>query len=257
MEDVLVIKGKIRNLKIEESKIHPLKNLKVQAAGSAILGTLAASSTLMTNAPVLMMAAKGVDAKTFIGEVDGVRIIGQFTTVKFKESDSLIWVISEEKEQGRHLAYSVLDPKTGLLYMMYEMGRSLKNLYVSTIKSFFFLFLFLFLFFSFLFLFLNFLDGGGGDYIRYGGIIFLSCFIFSTVFMLGYITIGNSIISLSKISERIFDKLGFENPKSQDFFQKSLLDMDGMHASVMEYRKNLKGPDPYPEDYFDKKKVSE
>ena len=75
--------------------------------------------------------------------------------------------------------------------------------------------------------------------------------------MLGYITIGNSIISLSKISERIFDKLGFENPKSQDFFQKSLLDMDGMHASVMEYRKNLKGPDPYPEDYFDKKKVSE
>ncbi|QER40085.1 hypothetical protein F2A31_10295 [Acinetobacter suaedae] len=23
--------------------------------------------------------------------------------------------------------------------------------------------------------------------------------------------------------------------------------------SVMEYRKNLKGPDPYPEDYFDKK----
>ena len=144
---MIKIEGRVRNLQIEDSKIHPLKNLKVQAAGSAILGTLAASSTLMTSAPILMMAAKGVDAKTFIGEVDGVRVIGQFTTVKFKENDSLIWVISGEKEQGRHLAYSVLDPKTGLLYMMYEMGRSLKNLYVSTIKSIFFLFLFIFLFF--------------------------------------------------------------------------------------------------------------
>ncbi|KQE90508.1 putative type VI secretion system effector [Acinetobacter lactucae] len=242
------IEGRIKNLKIEDSKIHPLKNIKAQAAGSTMLGTLAASSTLMTNTPILMMASRGVDTKTFIGEVDGVRIIGQFTTVKFKENDLLIWVISEEKEQRRHLAYSALDPKTGLLYMMYEMGRSLKNLYISTIKSAFFLFLFLFL---------NFLDGGGGDYIKYGGIIFLSCLIFSIIFMLGYITIGNSVISLSKISEKIFDKLDFETPRNQDFFQKSLLDMDGIHISVMEYRKNLKGHDPYPEDYFSKNTTSE
>ncbi len=104
-----------------------------------------------------------------------------------------------------------------------------------------------------LFLFLNFLDGGGGDYIKYGGVIFLSCLIFSIIFMLGYITIGNSVISLSKISEKIFYKLGFQAPENQDFFQKSLIDMEGIHVSVMEYRKNLKGPDPYPEDYFDKK----
>jgi hypothetical protein len=30
-----------------------------------------------------------------------------------------------------------------------------------------------------------------------------------------------------------------------------------VHVSVMEYRKNLKGPDPYPEDYFDKKRAVE
>ncbi|WP_019384619.1 putative type VI secretion system effector [Acinetobacter venetianus] len=153
MADLRVIKGKIKNLQIEESKIHPLKNLKEQAAGSAILGTLAASSTLMTNAPILMMASRGVNAKTFIGEVEGVRVIGQFTTVKFKENDSLIWVVSEEKEQGRHLVYSVLDPKTGLLYMMYEMGRSLKNLYINTTKSVLFLFFFFLLFFLCFFFF--------------------------------------------------------------------------------------------------------
>ena len=51
------------------------------------------------------------------------------------------------------------------------------------------------------------------DYVKYGGRIVLSCFVFSIIFMLGYIVIGNSVISLSKISEKTFDKLGFENPK--------------------------------------------
>ncbi|MCU4370206.1 putative type VI secretion system effector [Acinetobacter courvalinii] len=254
---MIKIEGRVKNLQIEDSKIHTLKNIEKQAVGSAMLGTLASSSTLMTNAPIMLMAARGIDAKTFTCEVSDYKVIGQFTTVHFKDNDPLILVISEEKEQGRHLVYSVLEPKTGLLYMMYEMGRSLKKLYISTVKSIFLLFLSLFTFFSVLFLFLNFLDGGGGDYIKYGGVIFLSCLIFSIIFMLGYITIGNSVISLSKISEKIFYKLGFQAPENQDFFQKSLIDMEGIHVSVMEYRKNLKGPDPYPEDYFDKKKVSE
>ncbi|MCJ8162165.1 putative type VI secretion system effector [Acinetobacter zhairhuonensis] len=246
---MIKIEGRVRDLKIEDSKVYPFKNIEKQAVGSAILGTLASSSALMTNAPIMLMAARGIDAKTCTCEVSGYKVIGQFTTVQFKENDPLILVISEEKEQGRHLAYTILDPKEGLLYMMYEMGRSLRKLYKSTIMSS----LFLFLFFSIFFILLNYLDGGGMDYVKYGGIIFLSCFVFSIIFMLGYIVIGNSVISLSKISEKIFDKLGFENPKNQDFFQKSLLDIDGIHVSVMKYRKNLKGLDPYPEDYFDKK----
>jgi len=47
-------------------------------------------------------------------------------------------------------------------------------------------------------------------------------------------------------------KLGFENPKEQDFYNDFLTD-NGVQISVMKYRKNLKGQDPYPEDYFDKK----
>jgi hypothetical protein len=37
----------------------------------------------------------------------------------------------------------------------------------------------------------------------------------------------------------------------------ALMTKDGVHVSVMEYRKNLKGPDPYPEDYFCKNTISE
>ncbi|WDZ53085.1 hypothetical protein LF296_10420 [Acinetobacter vivianii] len=53
------IEGYVRNLQSEDSKIHPLKNIGKQAVGSAMLGTLASSSTLMTNAPIMLMAARG------------------------------------------------------------------------------------------------------------------------------------------------------------------------------------------------------
>lgn len=53
------IKGHVRNLQIEDSKIYPLKNIGKQAVGSAMLGTLASSSTLMTNAPIMLMATRG------------------------------------------------------------------------------------------------------------------------------------------------------------------------------------------------------
>jgi len=51
------------------------------------------------------------------------------------------------------------------------------------------------------------------------------------------------------LSEQIFKKLGFECPEEQDFYNEFLTDV--------KYRNKLKGQDPYPEDYFDKKKVSE
>ncbi|ENW79841.1 hypothetical protein F909_02945 [Acinetobacter sp. ANC 3929] len=62
-------------------------------------------------------------------------VIRQFTTVQFQENDPLIIVVSDEKEQERHLAYSILDPQSGLLYMLYEMGRSLKKSYKNIWQS--------------------------------------------------------------------------------------------------------------------------
>lgn len=147
---MLVVENCVRNLKVEDSKIHPFKNIEKQAVGTAMVGALTASSSLATNAPIMMMAARGEDAKSFTCEVGDYRVIGQFTTVQFKNGDELVWVISEEKEQGRHLVYATLDPKTGLLHMINEMGRSLKCGYISIIKTAFGVSLFFLIFINFI-----------------------------------------------------------------------------------------------------------
>ncbi|CAM9283433.1 hypothetical protein [Acinetobacter bereziniae] len=55
-----------------------------------------------------------------------------------------------------------------------------------------------------------------------------------------------------KLSEQVFEKLKFEKVKQQDFYHDFDVE-DGVHLSVMEYRKSLIGKDPYPVDYFKKK----
>ena len=258
---MFIIQGDIKNLQIEDSKIHPLKNIEKQAVGSAMLGTLASSSTLMTNAPIMLMAARGIDAKTFTCEVSGYKVIGQFTTVQFKENDPLILVISEEKEQGRHLVYSVLEPKTGLLYMMYEMGRSIKNGIKSIFKLAisFFLILFSILILILILIGHNFFSEDKIDFFSFD---FLKDLLFLVVFGLAFflLTFLGALYKSNKkageLSEKVFSILGFKNADEQDFYNNFII-KDGVHVSVMEYRKNLKGQDPYPEDYFDKKKVSE
>ncbi len=143
---MIKIEGRVRNLQIEDSKVYPFRNIEKQAAGTAMIGALTASSSLATNAPIMMMAARGEAAKSFTCEVGDYRVIGQFTTVQFKNGDELVWVISEEKERGRHLVYATLDPKTGLLHMINEMGRSLMRGYISICKTALFVALFFVLF---------------------------------------------------------------------------------------------------------------
>ncbi len=64
---------------------------------------------------------------------------------------------------------------------------------------------------------------------------------------INYFAYRKSYENFGNLSEQIF-----ENPKEQDFYNDYLIN-DGINISVMDYRKNLKGKDPYPEDYFDKK----
>jgi len=59
-----------------------------------------------------------------------------------------------------------------------------------------------------------------------------------------------------RLSEQVFAILGFEDFKNQDFFGTADHFKENGHTfkrSVMYYRRSLKGTDPYPEDYFDKK----
>ena len=73
---------------------------------------------------------------------------------------------------------------------------------------------------------------------------------------INYFGFRKSYENFGTLSEQIFEKLGFDDPKEQDFYNDYLIN-DGINISVMDYRKNLKGQDPYPEDYFDKKRAIE
>ena len=139
--------------------------------------------------------------------------------------------------------------------MIYEMGRSVKKGYKAIImQTYYFtlicwggmtIVLLLFYIFDFnyswdLFLKLMLWDFFG---------LFLVIAVMGCVNYFGY---RKSYENFGTLSEQIFEKLGFDDPKEQDFYNDYLIN-DGINISVMDYRKNLKGHDPYPEDYFDKK----
>ncbi|MDC4539760.1 ABC transporter ATP-binding protein [Acinetobacter baumannii] len=245
-----LVKGPIHSLEKANSKIPVNQNIGGIAAGTAFAGVLAESSSLLTSAPILVMAAKAKDGITFIGEVEGYPVIGQFTTARFEENDELIAVISEKPVDGRYQVYAIIDPKSGLLYMIYEMGRSVKmgykaifkQTYYFTLLSWGFLLIFIFNFSYSVNTILYFLE-------IVGTTLFVTVAISGFVNYFGY---RKSYENFGTLSEQIFEKLGFEYPKEQDFYNDFLTD-DGVQISVMKYRKNLKGLDPYPEDYFDKK----
>jgi len=256
------IEGHVRNLQIEDSRIHPFRNIEKQAAGTAVVGALTASSSLATNAPIMMMAARGEAAKSFTCEVGDYRVIGQFTTVQFKNGDELVWVISGEKEQGRHLVYATLDPKTGLLHMINEMGRSLKRGYISICKTALFVALFFVLFGNAIILVTWFIseDGLGFSWLMhiFGFILFPFPFPFpfTFLFVLSTFLFSRDQKQACRLSEQVFAILGFEDVKNQDFFGTADHFKENGHTfkrSVMYYRRSLKGKDPYPEDYFEKK----
>ncbi|ENX33810.1 hypothetical protein F889_02473 [Acinetobacter colistiniresistens] len=254
-----LVQGPIYSLEKAKSKIPVNQNIGGIAAGTAFAGVLAGSSALLTSSPILLMAGKAKDGITFIGEIEKCPLLGQFTTVRFDENDELIAVINDKPVNGRHQVYAIVDPKSGLLYMIYEMGRSVKmgykaimmQTYYFSIASFgLFLIILIFSFIS------------SSDYSVEGILFFfqtvLIAFFISVSFsaFINYFSFRKSYEIFGELSEQIFEKLNFDAPKEQDFYNEFLTD-DGVQISVMKYRNKLKGQDPYPEDYFDKKKVSE
>ncbi|MCH7307405.1 hypothetical protein MMO38_04490 [Acinetobacter sp. NIPH 1852] len=254
---MIKIEGHVRNLKVEDSKVFPFRNIERQAVGTAMVGALTASSSMAANAPIMMMAARGEDAKSFTCEVGDYRLIGQFTTVQFKNGDELVWVIKEQKERGRHLVYSTLDPKTGLLHMINEMGRSLKKGYISFIKAGILIALFFLLFVNIIILITSLLSGQSLDFSFYEYILPLvvAPFMFTFLFIFSMFFFSSDLKQACRLSEKVFLVLGFEDVKNQDFFGTTDHFKENGHAfkrSVMYYRRSLKGTDPYPESYFDK-----
>ncbi|EXB23404.1 hypothetical protein J537_3786 [Acinetobacter baumannii 1437282] len=250
-----LVEGPIHSLEKAKSKIPVNQNVGGIAAGTAFAGVLAESSSLLTSAPILVMAGKAKDGITFTGKIEGHSLLGQFTTARFKENDELIAVINDKPVDGRYQVYAILDPKSGLLYMIYEMGRSVKmgykaimmQTYYFTLITWGVIAILMLLFYIFKFSYS--LD----SFLRL--IIWTFWGIFGVGALMGFVNYfgyKKSYENFGTLSEQIFEKLGFEHPKEQDFYNEFLTD-DGVQISVMKYRNNLKGPDPYPEDYFDKK----
>lgn len=254
-----LVQGPIHSLEKVKSKIPVNQNVGGIATGTAFAGVLAESSSLLTSAPILVMAGKAKDGITFTGEIEGYSLLGQFTTTRFKAKDELIAVISEKPVDGRHQVYAILDPKSGLLYMIYEMGRSIKMGYKAImIQTYYFtlitwgviaILMLLFYIFKFSYFWDSFLRL----------IIWTFWGIFGVGTLMGFVNYfgyKKSYENFGTLSEQIFKKLGFECPEEQDFYNDFLTD-DGVQISVMKYRNKLKGQDPYPEDYFDKKRTVE
>lgn len=80
-----LVKGPIHSLEKAKSKIPVNQSIDGIAAGIAFTGVLVESSSLLTSAPILVMAGKAKDGITFTGEIEGHSLLGQFTTVRFKE----------------------------------------------------------------------------------------------------------------------------------------------------------------------------
>ena len=253
--DLKLVKGPIHSLEKAKSKIPVNQNLGGIAAGTAFAGVLAGSSSLLTSSPILLMAGKAKDGITFIGEINDYLLVGQFTTVRFKENDQLIAVINDSPVDGRHQVYAIVDPKSGLLYMIYEMGRSVKMGYKAIVMQTYYFTLICWGGISIMFLLFYIFDFDYSwesflDLIKW---LFMGLFLcIAQMAFINYFAYRKSYENFGNLSEQIFEKLGFENPKEQDFYNDYLIN-DGINISVMDYRKNLKGKDPYPEDYFDKK----
>ena len=254
-----LVEGPIQSLEKAKSKIPVNQNVGGIATGTAFAGVLAESSSLLTSAPILVMAGKAKDGITFTGEIEGHSLLGQFTTARFKENDELIAVINDKPVDGRYQVYAIIDPKSGLLYMIYEMGRSVKMGYKAIMMQTYYFTLItwgVIAILMLLFYILKF-SYSWDSFLRL--IIWTFWGIFGVGALMGFVNYfgyKKSYENFGTLSEQIFEKLGFEHPKEQDFYNEFLTD-DGVQISVMKYRNKLKGQDPYPEDYFDKKKVNE
>ncbi len=215
-----LVEGPIHSLEKAKSKIPVNQNVGGIAAGTAFAGVLAESSSLLTNAPILVMAGKAKDGITFTGEIDRHSLLGQFTTVRFNENDQLIAVINDKPVDGRYQVYAILDPKSGLLYMIYEMGRSVKKGYKAIIMQTYY-----FTLLSWGFIFILFFSYSMNTILYFLEIVGISLFVSVAISgFVNYFGYRTSYENFGTLSEQIFKKLDFERPEEQDFYNDSLTD---------------------------------
>lgn len=247
MYDLLKIEGRIQRLEIYDDSLSAFgKSGDTQIAASVILSSVAESVSLSAQT-VFLASQSRLHVQSVVMEIDGKICIGKFHRALIVENEYVICV-ARRLEKNLYELYSILSPKTGLLYMQVGIGASVKKYKASATKGAKFLYALTVVMMIGLFVYID--DYSIDNFIIFGGVIILFYFIIIFI-MKGTV---KSLKHFSEKSEEIFKIYGFENPAE-------IFLLSGRHysddykillESVYEYRKVIK-KDPYPESYLEQK----
>ncbi|MCU4528700.1 hypothetical protein POD11_00730 [Acinetobacter sp. P1(2023)] len=247
MYDLLKIEGRIQRLEIYDDSLSAFgKSGDTQIAASVILSGVAESVSLSAQT-VFLASQSRLHVQSVVMEIDGKICIGKFHRALIVENEYVICV-ARRLEKNLYELYSILSPKTGLLYMQVGMGASVKKYKASATKGANFLYALTVVVMIGLFIYID--DYSIDNFLIFGGVIILFYFIIIFI-MKGTV---KSLKHFSEKSEEIFKIYGFENPAE-------IFLLSGRHysddykillESVYEYRKVIK-KDPYPENYIEQK----
>ncbi|MDH2605418.1 putative type VI secretion system effector [Acinetobacter baumannii] len=247
MYDLIKFEGRIQRLEIYDDSLSTFgKSGNTQIASSAILSGVTESVSLSAQT-VFLASQSRLHVQPVVMETDGKICIGKFHRALIVENEYVICV-ARRLEKNLYELYSILSPKTGLLYMQVGMGASVKKYKVSAMKGAKFLYALTVVMMIGLFIYID--DYSIDNFINFGGVIIL--FYFVIIFIMKRAV--KSLKHFSEKSEEIFKIYGFENPTE-------IFLLSGRHysddykillESVYEYRKVIK-KDPYPENYIEQK----
>lgn len=255
MGNYQLIQGKLSHIELTASKNTVLKNAGSQAATSALIGAVTGSTSASTAAPMLLMLNKEFDVYTIKAKIENRKIVGQFSYIGELQDKDVIVVLDKEKSKCYQFIYALIEPQSGLIYMADELGQSLKWLRISYLKWFLIFYLIticLAIIVSVIAVIAvtSFLDFN----LLLKGLGIISGFLFIFIAIVCLFSGYTPYIKFSKMSEEIFELLGFENPKDINLYKVEYKNKEGKkYEGIYEYRKVIK-IDPYPKNYFEKLK---
>ncbi len=244
MSELSLLSGKITNLKTHKGYKSFINSGTVNASGvsattvtgAAAVGALA-SGAFFNSAFLTTAAMMQEDVTYFNCKVNGIRVMGYFNKVAFKNTDEVEFVVEYDQEDpSQAFAYAVRKPKERKLWVMDRMvdGENVTKqicrrfpmvVLVFIIPLCFLLALFVMGLDAFIFIFLNSLLGGGLMYL--------------TV----WLGLRISFLPKAKIATKIIAALGYDNPKDQSLAEFDLL-------AKQQWEKEHGKPFPESDDLF-------
>ncbi|WP_391486003.1 putative type VI secretion system effector [Acinetobacter pittii] len=134
MYDLIKLEGRIQRLEIYDDSLSAFgKSGDAQITSSATLSGVAESVSLSAQT-VFLASQSRLHVQSVVMEIDGKICIGKFHRALIVENEYVICV-ARRLEKNLYELYSILSPKTGLLYMQVGMGASVKKYKASATKG--------------------------------------------------------------------------------------------------------------------------